>query len=219
MTMAPALLLTMALAGPPAAAQSAQLNAVTANGDFCSVMNLYSGRNEYLQISKVSSGGGVLWRQVRDNMVDERAAALATDQPGGVMVAAVQKINGRRTMILFHYTTDGQYDWQRVYSDTVENVPTTAIVDRDGNFYVGGNALKGSRFVARLWKYEPNGNPVWMREYDNGSGNTYARQLNIDVSNNAILGIESFQSQTATSGQYTLVTATYDPYGSLVSVR
>jgi len=214
-----ALLTALALACAPAGAQDAQLSAMDTAGNLFSVMTLYTGANNYVQVRKISPTGGILWSQSRNSFVEERAGAAATDQPGGILVAAVQRINHLRTLVLFHYTAGGQYDWERVYSDMIENVPTTAAVDRDGNYLVAGNGLKGTRYVARLWKYGPNGNPLWMREYDNGVGNTYARQLQLDVTNNASLGIESFQSQTATSGQYSLLTATYDPYGNLVSLR
>ena len=33
------------------------------------------------------------------------------------MVASVMKDRNRRVMVLFHYTADGQYDWQRVVSE------------------------------------------------------------------------------------------------------
>ena len=73
--------------------------------------------------------------------------------------------------------------------------------------------------MARLWKYDAMGSFAWMREYDNGSGNTYARQLQIDTAGNAVLGVESFQSQTATSGQYSLRLLTFDKDGYQVSIQ
>jgi len=213
------LLTLLAAAALPAAAQDTQLTALDRGGDLYTVMNLFTGANEYVQVRKASSGGMILWTQSRNSFVEERAAATAVDPTGGIMVAAIQRLQGRRTMILFHYTTDGQYDWQQTYNDNMEDVPTVAAVDRDGNFYVGGNALKGNRYVARLWKYSPQGGFIWVREYDNGAGNTYAQQLQTDMTGNAVVGISSFQSQSATSGQYSLVTVTYDGYGNQVSIR
>ena len=84
---------------------------------------------------------------------------------------------------------------------------------------MGGSARKGARTVSRLWKYDPQGNLLWMREYDNMSGNTYTRQLQVDLTGNASVGIESVQSQTANSGQYSLVTVTYDQDGYRASIR
>ncbi len=212
-----AMLLALLAAQSPA--QDTQLSATDPTGNFFSVLNLFTGSHEYIQIRKLDSSGGNLWAQIRDPGVDQRAAAIATDPAGGVTVASIMKDKGLRVMVLFHYTADGQYDWERVFSDTVDNIPCATVTDRDGNYYIGGNARKGSRTVARLWKYDPRGGMLWLREYDNISGNTYARQLQVDLAGNASLGVESVQSQTATSGQYTLVTATYDPDGRQVSVR
>ena len=212
-----AMLLALLAAQSPA--QDTQLSATDPTGNFFSVLNLFTGSHEYIQIRKLDSSGGNLWAQIRDPGVDQRAAAIATDPAGGVTVASIMKDKGLRVMVLFHYTADGQYDWERVFSDAVDNIPSTTATDRDGNYYIGGSARKGSRTVARLWKCDPQGGMFWMREYDNLSGNTYSRQLQVDLSGNASLGVESVQTQTATSGQYTLVTVTYDPNGNQVSVR
>ena len=209
----------LALLAAQLPAQDPQLSATDQTGNFYSVLNLFTGTHEYVQIRKLDPSGGGLWTQVRDPGVDQRAAALATDPAGGLMVASVMKEKNRRVMVLFHYTADGQYDWQRVFSDTLDDSPSATATDRDGDYYVGGSARKGARTVSRLWKYDPQGNLLWMREYDNMSGNTYARQLQVDLTGNASVGIESVQSQTATSGQYSLVTVTYDPNGNQVSVR
>jgi hypothetical protein len=211
--------LLLALLTAPLRAQDPQLSATDQAGNFFSVLNLFSGSHGYIQVRKLDSGGGTVWTQLRDPGVDQRAAAIAADPAGGVMVASVLKENGRRVMVLFHYTADGQYDWERDFGDTVENTPNTAVADRDGYYYVAGSAREGARTIARLWKCDPQGVQIWMREYDNLSGNTYSRQLNVDLSGDASLGVESVQSQSATSGQYSLVTVTYDTNGNQVSVR
>jgi hypothetical protein len=211
--------LLLALLAAPLPAQDPQLSSTDQAGNFYSVLNLFTGTHEYVQIRKLDPGGGNLWTQVRDPGVDQRAAAMVTDPEGGVMVASVMKDKNRRVMVIFHYTANGQYDWQRVFSDNLDDAPNAAAADREGNYFVAGSARKGSRTVARLWKYDPNGGLAWMREYDNMSGNTYTRQLQVDLTGNASVGIESVQSQTATSGQYSLVTVTYDRNGNQVSVR
>jgi hypothetical protein len=211
--------LLLSLLAAPLRAQDTQLSATDQAGNFFSVLNLFTGNHEYIQVRKLDAGGGTVWTQLRDPGVDQRAAAIATDPSGGVMVASVMKDNARRVMVLFHYTADGQYDWERVFNDAVENIPDTAATDREGNYFVAGSARQGARTIARLWKCDPQGVQIWMREYDNQSGNTYARQLNVDLSGGASLGVESVQNQSATSGQFTLVTITYDPNGNQVLVR
>ncbi|MCX5794140.1 MAG: hypothetical protein NTY77_01420 [Elusimicrobia bacterium] len=210
----------LALLTAPLPAQDSQLSASDQNGNFYSVLNLFTGSHEYINIRKMNPGGGNLWNQVRDPGVDQRAAAIVSDPAGGIMVASVMRDRGLRVMVLFHYTADGQYDWgERAFIDNADNTPSTAVVDRDGNYYVAGNSRKGARTVARLWKYDSRGGLSWWREYDNNFNNTYAKQLQVDLSGNAYLGLESVQSQTAYSGQYNLLTVTYDPNGNQVSVR
>lgn len=218
-TAALALLLTAALSGPPAAAQDAQLSVTDQAGNFYTVLNLFTGTHEYINIRKLNSNGGNLWTQVRDPGVDQRAAAIVADPAGGVMVASTMRDRGRHVMVVFHYTAEGQYDWERLFIDEVDNNPTTAVTDRNGNYYVAGNCRKGARTVARLWKYDSRGNLFWWREYDNNFNNTYARALQVDLSGNAYISVESVQSQTAYSGQYNMLTVTYDTNGSQVSVR
>jgi hypothetical protein len=184
--------LALGLLMAPLRAQDASLSAMDRDGNFFSVLNLFTGSYEFIQLRKIASNGSLLWSQARSLAVDERAAAAATDPKGGIAVAAVRKANGQRLMIVFHYTANGQYDWERVYNDNVDNLPTAAAVDRDGSLFIGGNALKGGRYVARLWKYDALGSFLWMREYDNGSGNTYTRQLQADLAGGATVGVESF---------------------------
>ncbi|MDD5628309.1 MAG: hypothetical protein PHU21_04545 [Elusimicrobia bacterium] len=218
----PAAVLLTLLAAPLPAGES-QLSASDQNGNFYSVLNLFTGDHEYINIRKLNPGGGNLWTQLRDPGVDQRAAAIVADSAGGVMVASVMRDRGRHVMVLFHYTADGQYDWgDRVFLDNDannDNNPTTAVTDRDGNYYVAGNCRKGARTVARLWRYDSRGNLVWWREYDNNFNNTYARGLQVDLSGNAYLSVESVQSQTSYSGQYNLLTVTFDTNGNQVSVR
>ena len=209
----------LAALAAPLPAQDSQLSATDQAGNFYSVLNLFTGTHEYIQIRKLDSSGGNLWTQVRDPGADQRAAAMVTDSEGGIMVASVMKERNQRVMVIFHYTVSGQYDWQRVFNDNIDDIPNAAAADREGNYFVAGSARKGARTVARLWKYDPNGGLAWMREYDNMSGNTYTRQLQVDLTGNASVGIESVQSQTATSGQYSLVTVTYDRNGNQVSLR
>jgi len=204
---------------PLAAQPEPQLNSADSAGNFYSAMNFFNGTFEYIQVRKISSNGSLLWTQNSRFTANQRAGAVAIDPSGGIAVAAVRRDDDRRVLVLLHYTSQGLCDWERSYNDSADNIPTAAISDQTGNIYVAGNTTRGGNKVARLWKYDALGSFAWMREYDNGSGNTYARQLQIDTASNAVLSVESFQSQTATSGQYALRLLVFDKDGYQVSVQ
>ncbi|MBI4677012.1 MAG: hypothetical protein HY748_05460 [Elusimicrobia bacterium] len=214
-----ALLISGLLALLPAAlgGQENQLGLVDGAGNYYAVLNCYAGSNEYVMVRKSDPSGNVLWTQVRNMMVDERAAAATIDPSGSLVVAAVRKNpNGLKTLVLFRYGPAGQFEWDRFFNDSIPNVPTAVAADAEGSFFVGGNALRNGRNVARLWKFDRFGSYLWYRETDNGSGNTYVRQLMVDLTGVISLVVESFQSQSATSGQYALMTLLYDKDGNKV---
>jgi len=202
----------------PLAAGDNQFSVTEFQGNFYSVINRFSGSNDFIHVRKLGPNGEMLWEDYRAPIgVDLRASAVATDSSGNLIIAGVRGRGKGALMSVLRYRPDGQLDWERDFDDNSTNLPTTAAADREGNVYVGGNVLRAGRSVARVWQYDPAGTVRWNREYGD-FGNNYVCQLQVDIRGDVIVGIESYQSSGA-AGQYLLVTAVYDQGGVLVSTR
>lgn len=211
-------LLFLALALPLAALES-PLSLSDFQGNFLSVTNRFNGSVDFIHIKKLDRGGGLLWENSRNPLgTDLRAAAVSVDPGGNLVIAGLRGSGPQALLSVLRYRAEGQLDWERDYDDRQRNVPTALAVDREGNIYVGGNVLRGGRSIAKLWKLDPFGTVRWSREYGD-VGNNYASQLQLDIRGSVLLGVEVYLSQTAVSGQYTLVSVEYDPDGRQVAVR
>ncbi|HAH07029.1 MAG TPA: hypothetical protein DCM05_10980 [Elusimicrobia bacterium] len=203
----------------PLAALESPLSLSDFQGNFLSVTNRFNGSVDFIHLKKLDRGGGLVWENSRNPLgVDLRASAVSVDPAGNLVIAALRGSGPKALLSVLRYRMDGQLDWERDYDDGQRNVPTAAAIDREGNIYLGGNVLRGGRSIAKLWKLDPFGTVRWSREYGD-VGNNYASQLQLDIRGSILLGVEVYYSQTAVSGQYTLVSVEYDPEGHQVSVR
>ncbi|MBI5244962.1 MAG: hypothetical protein HY922_14945 [Elusimicrobia bacterium] len=203
----------------PLAAGDNQFSVTDSQSNFYSVTNRFNGVNDFVHVRKLNPNGSLLWENYRSPIgSDLRASAVAADIFGNLVIAAVRGRGKDAVMSVIRYRADGMLDWETDFNDNNTNLPTALALDRDGNAYVGGNSLRQGRSLARIWKYDNFGTVRWNREYGD-FGNNYVCQLQLDIRGEVILGVETHQSVSAASGQYTLVTVVYDQGGALVSAR
>jgi len=217
----PALVAGWALASFPAplAAGDNQFGLTDGRGGFYSISNRFNGANDMIQVKRLSPNGGVLWEDYRNPPgVDLRAAAVASDPSGNVLIAAVRGTGNACILTLFRYRPDGTLDQEVSFDDGARNLPSAVAADRDGSIYVGGTVLRSGRSRARLWRYDAGFGLLWNQEYGD-YGNSYLIQLQTGVRNEAIVGVEVHQPNSDSSGQYARVSVTYEVNGSRSSVQ
>jgi hypothetical protein len=128
---------------------------------------------------KYDSNGNQLWA-VR--FYGDFARALSVDSTGNVYVTvASYNYQIYRTI---KYNTNGNKLWEVKYGTRVMHEaqpdPTVASsVDTAGNIYIAGNTFNGVTRDFLVVKYDTNGNQLWMKLYDGGSGDM-ARGISVD---------------------------------------
>ncbi|WP_147371334.1 SBBP repeat-containing protein [Meiothermus hypogaeus] len=151
-------------------------------------------------LRKYDPNGNPIWTRQFGTSGDEAASALAVDGQGNVLVAGWvtgalpgQTHLGKSDAFLRKYDPNGNPIWTRQFgTDSAETVSALA-VDGQGNVLVAGDvagALPGQThlgfFDAFLRKYDPNGNPIWTRQFGTGDRDE-ANALAVDGQGNVLV--------------------------------
>ncbi len=112
--------------------------------------------------------------------------------------------------------TQVNQDWA-ARTDSVSAIDIA--VDKAGNVYVAGTVYHGiSGFNISLARYDPDGNQLWISEYNGiGNGLDGSTALALDTSGNIFVTGYSFRGPAATDDE--IVTLKYNPDGDTLWVR
>jgi uncharacterized delta-60 repeat protein len=138
------------------------------------------GTNDFATV-KYDANGNELWVKKYNGGF---GLDIAVDSSGNVYVQGTSGISGTQDLITIKYATNGNELWVRRHAGFRSDVSTanglrsnTIAVDSSGNVYVTGES-NGDYATIKL---DTNGNELWTRTYDSGSGDV-ASALAVDSS-------------------------------------
>lgn len=191
-----------------------------------------NGRNGFATI-KYHPDGTLLWIQRYEGSSGEEGGAIdiALDAFGNVIVVGLMKkdeppsFDVYRNAIVVKYTFSGFELWSRSIftAGSGHHVPLDIAIDAANNIIVTGYSeisVPGSQF---LTKYDPSGNPLWLRQPSGVSGRH--GHVATDGTNSYTVGFgngglttKKFDSNGTEQWSITYATGTADPDERLIGV-
>jgi uncharacterized delta-60 repeat protein len=180
-----------------------------------------SGDAEYATIKYKSDDGTQLWAKRYTDPAEEDyyARDIFIDNSGNCYVTGETRTSGiYRDYVTVKYSTDGSELWARNYDGPAHDSDqgTAITVDNSGNVFVTGNSRNASgNYDYATVKYDPDGNQIWDKTYDEDDQNDNGKDITVDGLGNIYVTGES--NKTATSYDY--ATIKYDTDGNRLWVR
>ncbi len=206
------------------ASQDDYANAVTFDGSGNVYVTGYSlgiGKSDYATV-KYDAGGNELWVKHYDSGSgsNDRAYAVAVDGSGNVYVTGESEFSTTGyDYLTVKYDANGNELWvKRFDSGSGSNDYGFALAfDGSGNVYVTGTSYSSPTGYDYLTvKYDANGNEVWVKRFDSGTGgDDYSQALRVDGNGNVYVTGSSFGSNTGSD----YVTVKYDAAGNQLWVQ
>lgn len=210
------LALSTVLAGTPGWGQSGDADGIGVadrKGFFYSVTNR-PGPFSYIQVTKLTLQGTVMWSVPYQLPVDITATAITVDEGGSVIVAGTVKDKGQLDVLVVKFTSFGAPFGKRIHDARHTAIPTIVAADSAKNFYVAATLHQPSGGTKVLMlRYDLNLSPYWAQEYQIGRTN-YARFLALDRQENAIVSIDV--GSDPRSGYYQTRQVMFTVYGGVV---
>lgn len=188
------------------------------------------GQDAFLQ--KHDAGGMLLWSRQIGTSAADIGYSVAVDGPGNVYLTGSTsgslfdgQYNGGQDAFLARYDPAGTLLWSRQIGTTADDYGRSAVVDGDGNIYIGGstagsllggtfNGGLGDAFVA---KYDATGTLLWSRQLGT-AGRDGLFDLAVDSVGNVLItgATEGSILGGQHSGANDVFLAKYDPAGALL---
>lgn len=167
---------------------------------------------------KFNSSGIRKWISVYPGLpnFNYEGSSIKSDSLGNIYVSGnVRTSSGQYDFIVVKYDSSGNVQWTNQYNSpfNLDDLSYSSALDRDGNFYVGGNSNgTGTSTDFLLLKYSTSGNLIWARRW-NGASNLddNLKEITLTPSGNIAVGGYSF----AAGASYDFVTLSYDTSGNL----
>lgn len=167
---------------------------------------------------KYSPTGVLLWfkRYSAPGTSGDAARAVAVDRSRNIYVTGYSS-STNYDIATIRYNSAGDTVWVRRYNGpgNGDDYALALTLDVIGNVFVAGYATgSGTGFDFCLLKYAPNGNLLWNKIYQGGSGDDFARALIQDASGNVYVTGESYNGTN-----YDYLTLKYSSNGDSLWAR
>ncbi|HMQ67514.1 MAG TPA: T9SS type A sorting domain-containing protein, partial [Ignavibacteria bacterium] len=125
--------------------------------------------------AKISAAGNVEWQGTYNgagNYLDF-SYAVTMDNSGNILLTGLSSQNttsGSEDILTLKISPSGNLLWSRVFNGLANGTDQGIDVktDNSGNVYVGGGSDKGNvHLIYALLKYDPDGNLIWEKYYEN----------------------------------------------------
>ena len=157
---------------------------------------------------------GTIWVQRFDGSggLHDYANAIALDNSDAVIVVGkTWSVQGNYDFLTVKYSSEGVFQWSASYDGGAgaDDSAVSVSVSAQGDIYVGGTSPSASGNQDYLLiKYSPDGDTLWTRRYDNGSGDKLA-EVATDIFGNVIV-----TGSSVSSNGYDYTTIKYSSAGS-----
>ncbi|MEO0102192.1 MAG: T9SS type A sorting domain-containing protein [candidate division WOR-3 bacterium] len=130
---------------------------------------------DYLTV-KYGTDGNFLWQQyyAGSDSANDSASAIITDNNGDIYVTGYISHNGSEDFLTIKYNPNGETIWTRRYNRASEREDKGLLLnlDQSENIFVVGSTEAGNGFYdVGMIKYNPNGDTLWLRNYNRSSTN------------------------------------------------
>ncbi len=139
---------------------------------------------------KYSSDGMLIWSKsfgLNQNW-NEYPYSCTVDDDNNIYLTGEYTNYIHSDCITLKYTPGGNLEWYRLFNGTINEIALglDIRIDRTGNIVVAGQCLTNSLIDAVILKYNPAGELIWSKFYDEGF-NEDAFKLSLDSSDNIYL--------------------------------
>jgi uncharacterized delta-60 repeat protein len=175
-----------------------------------------SNSYDYSTIKYDSSGNQVWVARYDGGNGYDSANAIAVDSSGNVYVTGTSTSSNSHDYVTIKYDANGNEMWAARYNggNSIENAPSSLVVDTSGNVYVTGDSGSASERDYATVKYDSQGNELWVARYGPGNSYDYAYSLQVDALGNVYVTGTSYGS----GSDYDYATIKYDSNGKEVWV-
>lgn len=160
---------------------------------------------------KYDSQGDILWNDLYDEDNRDAAFGIASDQAGNLYVAGFATITSDQCLLI-KYAPGGNRLWAKNWGENPNTDRARAVAaDASGNAYLTGGSFSGTNGDFLTMKYDPSGNLMWNKTYDQFGYDEGAFAAALDASGNLYVG-------GLTEGEETdhLLLVKYDPAGNVL---
>jgi uncharacterized delta-60 repeat protein len=168
--------------------------------------------NDYYVI-KMNNDGEILWQKTFATGGHDISHDLVIDSQSNIIQAGQSPYYG---LHVIKYTENGDMLWQQPYYTGIFGEGHRVTVDANDNIYITGsykvtNAISDFRVI----KYDPDGNRLWIRDYDSGFKDSPA---GIVVDEDGIVYLFGHLNYDSGTNRYDVLIVAYDSDGNLIGV-